>query len=247
MRPIVMTIYSWVQPEMKVRIIIILLLLTSLMSCHDEPRIDQYSVVDQTRYRPFDSTLTDYHDSISFGQLQNYYNEEKMKHFHKLLRRLNLSSLREYATDTTAYRLIIDFAWGSVWSGSPLALTVCRTDDSATIESVELKYNSSDSRSTDIFNPVRQQLNYRVGLKQFLNLDSILNEQGLWQNFSFEANDGWMIFDNDKFFIEARNKSEYKLLVRENEFSYYKDILLPFLNATGYNDTMAIEFEKYYE
>ncbi len=206
---------------------------------------NQYTVIDKTKFRPFDSTLSDYPNTPSFGQIQKEYNEEKMKQFRDLLKNLDLQSLREYSTDTTAYRLIIDFGWGSRWSGSPLALTIFKTGDSATVESVELKYRNSDSRSTDFYNPVRQQLNYKVRLRQFHDLDSILNEQGLWQNFSFEANDGWVIFDNTEFFYEARKGAKYKFLAREEGESLYEELLLPFLKATNYNDTIASELENF--
>lgn len=228
--------------------ITILILLIFVSACREMTDENQYTITDKTKIRPFDSTLTDYPNSPSLGQIQKDYNEEKMEQFRNLLKNLDLLSLREYSIDTTAYRLIIDFGWGSRWSGSPLALTIFKTGDSATVESVELKYRNSDSRSTDFHNPVRQQLNYKVEFRQFRDLDSIFfNEQDLWQDFSFEANDGWVIFDNDEFFIEARKGTKYKFLVREKGESYYEELLLPFLKATNYNDTIVTELEKFYK
>ena len=212
-----------------------------LTGCQVNPGPIDYVVIDETKLRPYDSTFSDVRSKLSFGQIQQEWNDERRKQLKSILEILKLTSLKDLKSDTSAYRLIVDHGW----SGSPLALTIYKSANSALVQSVALRYDIMDSSSADHLNPVRLQLDYKISIENFHQLDSVLSGNGLWEVYSFEANDGWVIFDNSQYFVEGRSHARYKLLSRErDETQLITELLIPFFKATNYNDSIAILLEN---
>ena len=227
--------------KMNDRIAQLLVSICILTGCQVNPSPNDYVIIDETKLRPYDSTLSDFRSNASIGQIQQEYNDKRRKQLKSILGKLNLTSLKDLKSDTSAYRLIVDHGW----SGSPLAFTIYKSADSAFVQSVALRYDIMNSRNTSHLDPVRLQLDYKISIENFHQLDSVLSGNGLWEDYSFEANDGWFIFDNSQYFVEGRSNSRYKLICRErDEIQRIKKILIPFFKATNYNDSIAILLEN---
>ncbi len=210
------------------------LLMVLCFACNRNTDLDKYEIVDQTKYRPANENPSDYLD-LSVSEIQHYYNNQKIKEFEKALKSLNLSSFREIEHDTTAFRLIIDSHWSNDWSGACLSLEIYNTS-AVLVKTAKLTYNSVDNKKQII--PFIKNDARTVDFDNFVVLDTALLDGRFWNSFSFEKNEGSISYDNRVYFIEARFKNKYKLLIREFEDSPTKNILIPFLKATNYSDSL---------
>lgn len=211
------------------------------ISCVNNEDSKEYQVSDQTKFRAPNSNISEY-ENYSFGEIQQLYNVKKTKEFAEALKSLGLSSLREIPNDTAAFRLIFN-SWAVPWAGSSLSLGAYKSS-STFVEIIKLSHNNSNLGIQDFNSPFRQQLNYEMTLTKFEQLENALLGGTFWDCMSFEKNEGSISYDNRVYFIEARFKNNYKLVVREFEDSPMSNIIIPFLETTGYNDSLLLELKE---
>ncbi len=214
-------------------------LVLSFTNCDKKAPIKPYRISDATLIRSEDSLRSIMDSSAAYYQRE--YVKSKISQFERLLEELNIQSLKDIKRDTIAYRLICSFSWRQEWCGTPIAFSIYGDSKSAHVETVEILSSlaQGDKRTN-----TRKQLNYTVENTSLIDLQDHIDHIDLWLEYSFDTDASGLI-DHDLYCLELRSGQQYKLLVREKDDYLVRDLLLPFMKATHFNDTLANEWEAH--
>ncbi len=228
---------------MKISFYILILTIFFNSSCQNQSERKPENKFDYLKLRPVDTNCTSWDSTLTYGKVQQDYNALKLRDFDELLKALNIKPLINENAGVQAYRITISSDSRIWWNTSPQSFTVVNNQGQVFCEIANL----IDSSDTDFQQSGSQLFTFESNLKDFIQLDSALSLNEVWSSYSFDSNKGWRIFDNDVFFVEMLSNSNYKLIVRENGELQYEQILVPFLKAINYNDSIIIELNKMIE